>query len=164
MSEAHTPVLTLDEIKGGPIAEQLNAWLNGFEAQLRQMSATHYDFCVDVLMLLYKEMAEGRMLEKERELSEEFWDAKQAKIPADDGGNLVELRWRPQDDGGILLKSSLNLPDSGGNRPRFQRTTVEIWLSPAAVLGMTAELFGKATDPAEAARHRTKIHRFPPGG
>jgi hypothetical protein len=75
MSEAHTPVLTLDEIKGGPIAEQLNAWLNGFEAQLRQMSATHYDFCVDVLMLLYKEMAEGRMLEKERELSEEFWDA-----------------------------------------------------------------------------------------
>jgi hypothetical protein len=26
-------------------------------------------------MLLYKEMVEGRMLEKERELSEEFWDA-----------------------------------------------------------------------------------------
>ncbi|KAJ7918117.1 hypothetical protein B0H13DRAFT_2231299 [Mycena leptocephala] len=56
-------------------AEQLNAWLNGFEAQLRQMSATNYDFCVHVLMLLYKEMVEGRMLEKERELSEEFWDA-----------------------------------------------------------------------------------------
>jgi hypothetical protein len=56
-------------------AEQLNAWLNGFEAQLRQMSATNYDFCVDVLILLYKEMVEGRMLEKERELSKEFWDA-----------------------------------------------------------------------------------------
>ncbi|KAJ7871932.1 hypothetical protein B0H13DRAFT_2554153 [Mycena leptocephala] len=56
-------------------AEQLNAWLNGFEAQLRQMFATNYDFCVHVLMLLYKEMVEGRMLEKERELSEEFWDA-----------------------------------------------------------------------------------------
>ncbi|KAJ7903289.1 hypothetical protein B0H13DRAFT_1621066 [Mycena leptocephala] len=55
-------------------AEQLNAWLNGFKAQLRQMSATNYDFCVDVLMLLYKEMVEGRMLE-ERELPKEFWDA-----------------------------------------------------------------------------------------
>ncbi|KAJ7850841.1 hypothetical protein B0H13DRAFT_1515676, partial [Mycena leptocephala] len=37
-------------------AEQLNAWLNGFKAHLRQMSATNYDFCVHVLMLLYKEM------------------------------------------------------------------------------------------------------------
>ncbi|KAJ6525394.1 hypothetical protein B0H19DRAFT_971314 [Mycena capillaripes] len=56
-------------------AEQLNAWLGGFEAQLRQMSATNFDFCVHVLMLLYKEMVEGKILKKERTLSEEFWDA-----------------------------------------------------------------------------------------
>jgi hypothetical protein len=56
-------------------AEQLNAWLNGFEAQLRQMSATNYDFCVHVLMLLYKEMVEERILKKQRTLSDEFWGA-----------------------------------------------------------------------------------------
>ncbi|KAJ7909341.1 hypothetical protein B0H13DRAFT_1714892 [Mycena leptocephala] len=56
-------------------AEQLNAWLNGFEAQLRQMSATNFDFCVHVLMLLYKETVEGRILKKERTLLDEFWDA-----------------------------------------------------------------------------------------
>jgi hypothetical protein len=39
------------------------------------MSATNYDSCVDVLMLLYKKMVEARMLKKERELSTEFWDA-----------------------------------------------------------------------------------------
>jgi hypothetical protein len=66
---------------------------------------------------------------------------KQTKIPADDGGNLVELRWRPQDDSGILLKSSLNLPDSGGNKPRFRRMTVEIWSNSAGILGMTVEFF-----------------------
>jgi hypothetical protein len=56
-------------------AEQLNAWLNGFEAQLRQMSATNFDFCVHVFMLLYKETVEGRILKKERTLLDEFWDA-----------------------------------------------------------------------------------------
>ncbi|KAJ7746422.1 hypothetical protein B0H14DRAFT_3117475 [Mycena olivaceomarginata] len=56
-------------------AEQLNAWLNGFEAQLRQMSATNYDFCVHVLMFLYKEMVEERILKKQRTLSDEFWGA-----------------------------------------------------------------------------------------
>ncbi|KAJ7742763.1 hypothetical protein B0H14DRAFT_3117558 [Mycena olivaceomarginata] len=53
----------------------LNAWLNGFEAQLRQMSATNYDFCVHVLMFLYKEMVEERILKKQRTLSDEFWGA-----------------------------------------------------------------------------------------
>ncbi|KAJ7669426.1 hypothetical protein DFH06DRAFT_183659 [Mycena polygramma] len=51
-------------------AEQLNAWLNGYEAQLRQMSDTNYDFCVHVLMLLYKEKVE----KKGQFLTEEFWD------------------------------------------------------------------------------------------
>ncbi|KAJ6587701.1 hypothetical protein B0H10DRAFT_1961359 [Mycena sp. CBHHK59/15] len=37
-------------------AEQLNAWLNGFKAQLCQMSDINYKFSVHVLMLLYKEL------------------------------------------------------------------------------------------------------------
>ena len=54
-------------------AEQLNAWLNGFEAQLRQMSAVKYDFTVHALMLVYKEMVKERIERKELGLSEEFW-------------------------------------------------------------------------------------------
>ncbi|KAJ7938559.1 hypothetical protein B0H13DRAFT_1563347, partial [Mycena leptocephala] len=42
-------------------AEQLNAWLNGYEAQLRQMSDTNYDFSVHVLMLLYKELVDKKV-------------------------------------------------------------------------------------------------------
>ncbi|KAJ7439572.1 hypothetical protein FB451DRAFT_1344220 [Mycena latifolia] len=55
-------------------AEQLNAWLNGYEAQLRQMSATNYDFCVHVLMLLYKELVDKKVAKNDESLSEEFWE------------------------------------------------------------------------------------------
>ncbi|KAJ7237135.1 hypothetical protein C8J57DRAFT_1479079 [Mycena rebaudengoi] len=55
-------------------AEQLNAWLNGYEAQLRQMSDTNYDFCVHVLMLLYKELVDARVAKKEQSLTQGFWD------------------------------------------------------------------------------------------
>ena len=55
-------------------AEQLNAWLNGFEAQLRQMSAVNYDFTVHALMLVYKEVVEERIDRKELGLPEEFWN------------------------------------------------------------------------------------------
>ncbi|KAJ7777716.1 hypothetical protein DFH07DRAFT_976931 [Mycena maculata] len=55
-------------------AEQLNAWLNGYEAQLRQMSDVNYDFSVHVLMMLYKELVEKRVEKKEDGLTEEFWD------------------------------------------------------------------------------------------
>ncbi|KAF7295287.1 hypothetical protein MIND_01067900 [Mycena indigotica] len=54
-------------------AEQLNAWLNGFEAQLRQMSDVNYDFCVHVLMMLYKEEVERKVSKRSRELDEIFW-------------------------------------------------------------------------------------------
>ncbi|KAJ6608558.1 hypothetical protein B0H10DRAFT_2302548 [Mycena sp. CBHHK59/15] len=54
--------------------EQLNAWLNGYEAQLRQMSDVNYDFSVHVLMMLYKELVEKRVAKKEEGLTEEFWD------------------------------------------------------------------------------------------
>jgi len=54
--------------------EQLNSWLNGFEAQLRQMSNVNYDFFVHVLLMLYKEMVEERIAKKDRELSDEFWE------------------------------------------------------------------------------------------
>jgi len=55
-------------------AKQLNSWLNGFEAQLRQMSNVNYDFFVHVLLMLYKEMVEERIAKKDRELSDEFWE------------------------------------------------------------------------------------------
>ncbi|KAF7317596.1 hypothetical protein MKEN_00846700 [Mycena kentingensis (nom. inval.)] len=56
-------------------AEQLNAWLNGFEAQLRQMSDVNYDFYVHVLMMLYKEECEERVAKKGLGLDDEFWDS-----------------------------------------------------------------------------------------
>jgi hypothetical protein len=55
-------------------AEQLNAWLNGYEAQLRQMSDVNYDFSVHVLMMLYKELVDKRAEKKNEGLDEEFWD------------------------------------------------------------------------------------------
>jgi hypothetical protein len=55
-------------------AEQLNAWLNGYEAQLRQMSNINYDFSVHVLMLLYKELIDRRVEKKDEGLSEVFWE------------------------------------------------------------------------------------------
>jgi len=55
-------------------AEQLNAWITGFEAQLRQMSAVSFDFFIHVLMMLYKEMAEERIRKKDLHLPDEFWD------------------------------------------------------------------------------------------
>ncbi|KAJ6608388.1 hypothetical protein B0H10DRAFT_2166588 [Mycena sp. CBHHK59/15] len=55
-------------------AEQLNAWLNGYEAQLRQMSNINYDFVVHILMLLYKELVDRRAEKKNEGLREEFWD------------------------------------------------------------------------------------------
>ncbi|KAF7352248.1 hypothetical protein MVEN_01188200 [Mycena venus] len=55
-------------------AEQLDAWLNGYEAQLRQMSNINYDFSVHVLMLLYKELVDRRVEKKDEGLSEAFWE------------------------------------------------------------------------------------------
>jgi hypothetical protein len=54
-------------------AEQLNAWLNGFESQLRQMTDVNYDFFIHVLMMIYAETVEKRVRSKGRALSEEFW-------------------------------------------------------------------------------------------
>ncbi|KAF7366150.1 hypothetical protein MVEN_00491900 [Mycena venus] len=41
-------------------AEQFNSWLNGFESQMRQMSAANYDFFVHVLMMVYAERVEKK--------------------------------------------------------------------------------------------------------
>ncbi|KAJ7875969.1 hypothetical protein B0H13DRAFT_2236080 [Mycena leptocephala] len=54
-------------------AEQLNSWLNGFESQLRQMTDVNFDFFIHVLMLIYGETVEKRVVSKERELLAEFW-------------------------------------------------------------------------------------------
>ncbi|KAJ7481328.1 hypothetical protein B0H11DRAFT_2419421 [Mycena galericulata] len=55
-------------------AEQLNSWLNGFESQLRQMTDVNYDFFIHVLMMLYGETVEKRVVSEGKELTEEFWD------------------------------------------------------------------------------------------
>ncbi|KAJ7587818.1 hypothetical protein C8J56DRAFT_890692 [Mycena floridula] len=55
-------------------AEQFNAWLDGFEAQLRQMTDVNYDFVIHCLMMLYTEIMEKRIREKKQELDDDFWD------------------------------------------------------------------------------------------
>lgn len=60
-------------------AEQLNSWLNGYEAQLRQMTDVSYDFFVHVLMLVFAETIEIGVVEKDREL-----DSESEREPEDD--------------------------------------------------------------------------------
>ncbi|KAJ6471226.1 hypothetical protein C8R47DRAFT_1297591 [Mycena vitilis] len=55
-------------------AEQLNSWISGYESQLRQMTDVNYDFYIHVLMMMYGEMVEKRVVSKHRELSDDFWD------------------------------------------------------------------------------------------
>jgi hypothetical protein len=55
-------------------AEQLNSWLDGFEAQLTQMSAVNYNFFIHSLMMVYKESVEEKIQKKRRGLPEEFWE------------------------------------------------------------------------------------------
>lgn len=54
-------------------AEQLNAWLSGYEAALRQMTDVNFDIFVHVLMMLFSEEMERKIAKKERELDDEFW-------------------------------------------------------------------------------------------
>ncbi|KAJ7118705.1 hypothetical protein C8R46DRAFT_1364980 [Mycena filopes] len=55
-------------------AEQLNSWLNGFESQLRQMTDVNFDFFMHVLMMVYGESVEKRVVSRKRDLTQEFWD------------------------------------------------------------------------------------------
>ncbi|KAJ7725665.1 hypothetical protein DFH07DRAFT_871769 [Mycena maculata] len=55
-------------------AEQLNSWISGYESQFRQMTDVNYDFYIHVLMMIYGEMVEKRVVLKNRELTDEFWD------------------------------------------------------------------------------------------
>lgn len=55
-------------------AEQLNAWLDGFESQLSQMTDVNFDFYLHVLFLLFGEMTEERVRKQGLELPEDFWD------------------------------------------------------------------------------------------
>ncbi|KAJ7126663.1 hypothetical protein C8R46DRAFT_926922 [Mycena filopes] len=64
-------------------AEQLNSWLNGFESQLRQMTEVNYDFFIHVLMMIYGENIEKGVMEKKKELTEEFWDKVNGTIDMD---------------------------------------------------------------------------------
>ncbi|PPR02082.1 hypothetical protein CVT26_008839, partial [Gymnopilus dilepis] len=55
-------------------AEQLNSWLDGFEAQLRQMTDVNYDIFIHAIMLVYKEHIEFKIRKKGMELPDDFWD------------------------------------------------------------------------------------------
>ncbi|KAJ3831789.1 hypothetical protein F5878DRAFT_549107 [Lentinula raphanica] len=55
-------------------AEQLNAWLNGYEAQLRQMTDVMFDFHLHVLLMLYTESTVDSIKRKEKELDDDFWE------------------------------------------------------------------------------------------
>ena len=48
-------------------AEQLNAWLNGYEAPLRNMTDVNFDLYVHVLFLLFAEKISERIKKKGRE-------------------------------------------------------------------------------------------------
>ncbi|KAF8521835.1 hypothetical protein JB92DRAFT_3274289 [Gautieria morchelliformis] len=48
------------------VAEQFNAWMDGFESQLRQMTDFNFDFFLHSVMLLYKEEVEQRVESKQR--------------------------------------------------------------------------------------------------
>jgi hypothetical protein len=56
------------------MAEQLNSWLDGFEAQLNQMTDVNFDFFIHSLFLLFTELTEERIMKKECELPDEFWE------------------------------------------------------------------------------------------
>ena len=45
-------------------SEQLNAWLNGFEAQMRQMTDYNFDFFMHSILLIYKDAVEERIVQK----------------------------------------------------------------------------------------------------
>jgi hypothetical protein len=49
-------------------AEQLNAWLSGFEASMRQMTASNFDFFMHSIMLIYKDAVEARIVQKGQQL------------------------------------------------------------------------------------------------
>ncbi|KAJ3766911.1 hypothetical protein FB446DRAFT_767253 [Lentinula raphanica] len=55
-------------------AEQLNAWLNGYEAQLRQMTDVMFDFHLHALLMLYTESTADSIKKKEKELDDDFWE------------------------------------------------------------------------------------------
>ncbi|KIM77843.1 hypothetical protein PILCRDRAFT_76259, partial [Piloderma croceum F 1598] len=55
-------------------AEQLNSWLDGFEAQLSQMTDVNFDIFIHVLFLLFAELTERRIAKKGRELPDDFWE------------------------------------------------------------------------------------------
>ena len=55
-------------------AEQLNAWLNGYDAPLRNMTDVNFDFFVHSLFLLFAENIEARIERKNHALPVDFWE------------------------------------------------------------------------------------------
>ncbi|KAI0755361.1 hypothetical protein C8Q80DRAFT_1217020 [Daedaleopsis nitida] len=64
-------------------AEQFNAWLNGFEAQMRSMTDVNYDFFTYVLFLIYTEETEKKIVARSKALDDTFWDHQQKGTSGD---------------------------------------------------------------------------------
>jgi hypothetical protein len=45
-------------------AEQFNSWMDGYEAQLCQMTDVNFDFFIHSVLLFHKEVFEEKMAEK----------------------------------------------------------------------------------------------------
>ncbi|KAH6886100.1 hypothetical protein BKA70DRAFT_1041149, partial [Coprinopsis sp. MPI-PUGE-AT-0042] len=73
-TEDHNGTIRLSRAFNTETAEQLNAWITRYEAQLRQMSDITFDFFIHVLFLLYGESVQERINKKKRSLPDEFWD------------------------------------------------------------------------------------------
>jgi hypothetical protein len=52
-------------------SKQLNAQLNGFEPQMRQMTDYNYNFFMHAIMLIYQDAVDARIVQKGLELPQE---------------------------------------------------------------------------------------------
>lgn len=73
-------------------SEQLNAWLSGFEAQMRQMTDYNFDFYMHAIMLIYKDTLDVRTAEKGQNLTEEeAYSAQEMGADSEDDEDDMEL-------------------------------------------------------------------------
>ncbi|KAH9932374.1 uncharacterized protein B0H18DRAFT_929208 [Fomitopsis serialis] len=77
-------------------AEQLNSWLDGFEAQLRNMTNINYDIFVHTLFMLYAERVQRRIDSSGDALDDGFWEEVDAR--AEQGEAAIDDRMRVDQD------------------------------------------------------------------
>lgn len=55
--------------------EEFNSWLDGFDSKTKNMTNIVFDFYIHSLVLLYFESVQARIIEREANLSNDFWSA-----------------------------------------------------------------------------------------